>query len=244
VPSPPAHKLIALLGLAVSLALLIPGLLLPVITIRGALQPAGLAELAPQLLEEGISDEALVKLRPLLNPTAVAFMDSLPGGFGAALRRQLSGQLAQELKGGSEIVIYQQTRSILGSVKHLYEVGSALAATLILAFSVLVPFTKVALVGWAVFRRDAVRRERTLRFVEAIAKWSMADVFAVALFITYLAAQATQTAAGTSSAVIAFDATFGPGFYWFAGYCVVSLAVQQLTYRWLMRSRPDGIRAS
>jgi hypothetical protein len=26
---------------------------------------------------------------------------------------------------------------------------------------------------------------------------------------------------------VAFDATFGPGFYWFAAYCVVSLAVQQ-----------------
>jgi len=59
----------------------------------------------------------------------------------------------------------------------------------------------------------------------------MADVFAVALFITYLAAQATQSAAGTSSAVVAFDASFGPGFYWFAAYCVVSLAVQQWTAR-------------
>ena len=54
---------------------------------------------------------------------------------------------------------------------------------------------------------------------------------AVALFITYLAAQATQTAPGASSAIVAFDASFGPGFYWFAAYCVVSLAVQQWTAR-------------
>ena len=74
-------------------------------------------------------------------------------------------------------------------------------------------------------------RRRTLTTVEIIAKWSMADVFAVALFITYLAAQATQSAPGTSSAVLAFDASFGPGFYWFAAYCVVSLAVQQWTAR-------------
>jgi hypothetical protein len=236
VPAVPAstRRLLALLGLALSLAFLVPGLFLPVITIRGALQPAGLAEIAPQLLEQGISDESLAKLRPLLNPTAVAFMDSLPGGFRGALTRQLSGQLAQELRSGSAIVVYDQTRSILGSVKHLYEVGSALAATLILVFSVLVPLLKTLLVTWALFRRDAARRERTARFVEMIAKWSMADVFAVALFIAYLAAQATQAAAGTTSAVLAFDAIFGPGFYWFAAYCLFSLAVQQLTYRWIL----------
>ncbi len=109
-------------------------------------------------------------------------------------------------------------------MRHLYRVGSVTAATLILIFSVLVPFTKAALVMWAVYHRDALRRERTLRFVEIIAKWSMADVFAVALFIAYLAAQATQAAPGAaSSAVVAFTATFGPGFYWFAAYCVFSL---------------------
>ena len=38
------------------------------------------------------------------------------------------------------------------------------------------------------------------RFVEAIAKWSMADVFVVALFIAYLAAQASTTAPGSTAA--------------------------------------------
>src|SRR5262245_49053056 len=78
VPANPSfrNRLIALAGLTLSVALLVPGLFLPVITIRGALQPAGLAELAPQLLEQGISDQTLARLRPLLNPTALAFMDS------------------------------------------------------------------------------------------------------------------------------------------------------------------------
>jgi uncharacterized paraquat-inducible protein A len=120
----------------------------------------------------------------------------------------------------------------------LYEVGSRTAATLILLFSVIVPFAKVLLVLWATVRRDAVGRERTLHFVEIIAKWSMADVFAVALFIAYLAAQATQSAPGDPNAsVLAFTATFGPGFYWFAAYCVFSLGLQQFTARWILASR-------
>jgi len=62
----------------------------------------------------------------------------------------------------------------------------------------------------------------------------MADVFVVALFITYLAAQAS--AAPTSGpeaapALIAFTAHFGPGFYWFTAYCLFSLASQQITVR-------------
>ena len=109
-------------------------------------------------------------------------------------------------------------------------------ATLILLFSVIVPFGKAVLVAWAMFLTNALRRQRTLAFVEAIAKWSMADVFVVALFIAYLAAQASQTANPQSDPpLIAFTAHFGAGFYWFATYCLVSLASQQATFR-LMRS--------
>jgi len=64
----------------------------------------------------------------------------------------------------------------------------------------------------------------------------MADVFAVAIIIAYLAAQASQSVGGSATSAIVFDATFGAGFYWFAGYCLTSLAVQQTTARWLMKS--------
>ena len=127
--------------------------------------------------------------------------------------------------------VFQQTRSIVGSVRRLYEVGSPVPATLILLFSVVVPFIKTALVGWAMFAADETRRRRTLAVVETIGKWAMADVFVVALFITYLAAMASQSTPGAGAQVVSFTAQFGPGFYWFAAYCVFSLASQQLTAR-------------
>ena len=67
--------------------------------------------------------------------------------------------------------------------------------------------------------------------VEVIAKWSMADVFVVALFVAYLAATASQSTPGAGPPLVAFTAQFGAGFYWFAAYCVFSLATQQLTAR-------------
>ena len=226
--APDSRRRNALIGMLLTLVLLLPGLFLPVITVRGMLQPDGLAELAPKLIEQGISDESIQMIKPMLNPALVPMLELGPGGLRGTVVGPISAQVAAQLKAGPEIEVYNQTRSIIGSVKNLYEVGSATAATLILLFSVIVPVTKMLLVAWAVSISDPMRR-RTLAFVERIAKWSMADVFAVALFITYLAAQATQTVSGVSSAIIAFDATFGPGFYWFAAYCVVSLAVQQWT---------------
>jgi hypothetical protein len=235
-PVSPQSRGFALAGLAMTIAVLVPGLILPVITVRGVLQPAGMAELAPRILNDGISEQSIATIKPLINPAILPLLEMSPGGLRTALVKRLGDQLSVELRNGNEIEVYQQTRSILGSVQHLYSVGSVTAATLILLFSVIVPFGKASLVSWALLQGNDARRRGTLHLVEMIAKWSMADVFAVALFITYLAAQATQAAPGaTSASVVAFTASFGPGFYWFAAYCVVSLATQQVTFRYLMR---------
>ena len=233
------RRLLAVAGLAVSLALLLPGIFAPVLTVRGHLNPKGVAALAPQLLDKGLSDSTVAQLRPLLNPALLPLLDLTPGGLKTALVTRLGAQLGTQLEGPTPIEVYQQTRSILGSVRQLYDVGSPTPATLILLFSVIVPLTKAALVMWAVLHRDPVRRRRTLHFVELIAKWSMADVFAVALIIAYLAARASQSvpSPGAAPSLVNFTAGFGPGFYWFAGYCLVSLATQQATARWIMAER-------
>jgi hypothetical protein len=232
----PKRRRLALVGLALSIAILIPGLVLPVITVRGTLDPQGARALTPRLVEQGLSDSAVAAIRPLLNPALVPMLEFSPGGLRGALVGMLGTQLGDRLATGPEVEVYYQRRSILGSVRYLYRVGSPTAATLILLFSVVVPFAKGAAVLWAVFRRDPVRRQRTLNFVEMIAKWSMADVFAMALIIAYLASRASQTPPGPGFVpqLVRFSADFGPGFYWFAGYCLFSLAIQQATARWIM----------
>jgi hypothetical protein len=230
------RRWLALAGLTVSVALLLPGIIAPVITVRGTLDPDGVTALAPQLLNQGLSDQTIASLRPMLNPAMLPMIDATPGGLKGALVAMLGSQLGRQLATGPQIEVYYQTRSILGSVRHLYRVGAATAATLILIFSVMVPFTKAMLVLWALLHRDRRRQQRTLNFVELIAKWSMADVFAMALIIAYLAARASQvpTGPGYAPQLVAFTATFGPGFYWFASYCLVSLGTQQATARWIM----------
>ena len=218
--------------LVVSLVLLIPGLFAPVLTIRGVLTRDGIAQVAPTMLQRGLNDDTLNALKAMMNPTVVGLLDATGGDLRQMIVDRVTPSLtASLLQNMEEVEVFQQTRSIVGSVRRLYEVGSPVPATLILLFSVVVPFVKTALVGWAMFAADEARRRRTLTFVEAIAKWSMADVFVVALFITYLAATASQTTGAAGPSLLAFRAEFGAGFYWFAAYCVFSLASQQVTAR-------------
>ena len=234
-----SRRLVILALLAVSIGLLIPGLFQPVITIRGILKPEGVAHIAPQMLEKGLSDETMGALKTMMNPAMIALIQGTGGDLRKMLIDKLSPQLIASLqKNVADIEVYEQTRSIVSSVQHLYEVKSPMPATLILLFSVVVPFAKGALILWAVFMRDAARRRRALDFVELIGKWSMADVFVVALFIAYLAAQASQSPPGDPNfppPMVAFTASFGAGFYWFTAYCIFSLAAQQFTTRWFAR---------
>ncbi len=227
---------------AVSLALLLPGIFLPVLTIRGVITPEGVAQMAPVMLDKGLDEGTVNALKAMMNPAMVNVIQATGGDLRKMIIDQLGPRLAEALKNGvGEVEVYTQTRSIMGAVRNLYDVGSPFPATLILLFSVVVPVTKALLVVVATYMRDAPSRQRVLDFVAGIAKWSMADVFVVGLFSTYLAAQATQTVPGqtTSAPLLAFDAYFGPGFYWFAAYCLFSLASQQYTAR-LARSASDN----
>src|SRR5262245_25568119 len=188
------------------------------------------------MLQKGLSDDTLNTLKAMMNPTVVGLLEATGGDLRQMIIDKVMPSLTASLQQNvGEVEVFQQTRSIISSVRRLYEVGSPIPATLILLFSVVVPFLKTILVGWAVFAADATRRRRTLAFVETIAKWSMADVFVVALFITYLAAMASQSVPGAGPQLLAFKAEFGAGFYWFAAYCVFSLASQQFIARYFAR---------
>jgi hypothetical protein len=237
-----AKRFVVLALLTCSVGLLLPGLVLPVLTIRGVLTRDGIARVAPLMLERGLNDDTLATLQSMMNPAVLGFLKASGGDVRKLVVERLGPRMSDALRQNvGEVEVYQQTRSIVGAVRRLYEVGSPVPATLILLFSVVVPFGKVAMVAWAVFARGEPAR-RTLRFVETIAKWSMADVFVVALFITFLAAQASTVSTqgpDAAPALIGFTARFGPGFYWFAAYCLFSLASQQVTAR-LATSLVDG----
>jgi len=115
--------------------------------------------------------------------------------------------------------IFRQTQNVVEAVKSLYETGNYFVAGLILLFSIIVPFIKAAMLAVILTTKDVVLRYRIYLFTRSISKWAMADVFAVGVFIAFMASKAIDN----------LDAVMGSGFYYFVGYCLVSnLAFQFL----------------
>jgi uncharacterized paraquat-inducible protein A len=116
--------------------------------------------------------------------------------------------------------IFRQTQSVLQAVRTLHEADNDFVAGLILFFSVTVPFLKALALVIILSLRNPVSKYRLYLMVRSLSKWAMADVFAVGVFIALLAAQGSDN----------LDGVAGPGFYYFAAYCLVSnLAFQLLT---------------
>jgi len=109
--------------------------------------------------------------------------------------------------------LFTETRSIIQTVRSLHESGNDFVSGLILLFSVIVPFAKGLSLLVVLVLKNQVARLRIHRFIDAISKWSMADVFLVGVYVAFLSAKATDN----------LDATIHEGFYYFAAYCLVSI---------------------
>ena len=112
---------------------------------------------------------------------------------------------------GRTVEVYNQTRSILQSIKELHESGDDFVAGLILLFSVIVPLGKGILLVLVGLVGSKITRWKLYAFVRSISKWAMADVFAVGVYVAFLASKAADN----------FDAQIQPGFYYFVAYCLV-----------------------
>ncbi|PIB34810.1 hypothetical protein BFP72_05020 [Reichenbachiella sp. 5M10] len=108
---------------------------------------------------------------------------------------------------------YEQTQSILETVKNLWAHNNEFVAVLIFLFSVIVPVTKGVILLVVLLVRDFGLKLRMFRVVQLIGKWSMADVFVVGVFMSFLSSQSNSSV----------EAQLHSGFYYFAGYCLISM---------------------
>jgi hypothetical protein len=216
---------IAIALIVLTLTLLYPGLTQNALTIRGVLDVEGVGAKVDQLAGAQIPPDRMAQIRPFLNEKRFANLSDaelsqLIGRLaGGVVRGQIEGARAQ-MEGAT---VYVQKQTIVVTIRYLFENGGYLAGTLLLIFSVGVPLGKVLLFFISLHIRASIR-EKILSFINVIGKWSMADVFVVSIYTAYLGA---RSSVGVGQPVH-FETEYGPGFYWFAAYCVVSLAAQQV----------------
>lgn len=231
--SPKMRYWLAIFLIVVTLLLLYPGLTKNALTIRGVLDVEGVGMKVDQLAGSQIPPERMAQIRPLLSEKRFSKLSDeelsqMIGRLaGTVVRGQIEGAKAQ-MEGAT---VYVQTQTIVVTIRYLFENGGYLAGSLLLIFSVGVPLGKVALFFIALHVNPQLRRG-LLHGINVIGKWSMADVFVVAIYTAYLGA---RSSVGVGQPVH-FETEYGPGFYWFAAYCIVSLAAQQVAVS-LMRHK-------
>ncbi len=116
------------------------------------------------------------------------------------------------------VVLQYESKGIVTTIHKLFLVTNYFLAVLLLLFSVLFPVLKILLSLVALeLGHSRTRRARVL-LVKIIGRWSMTDVFVVAVLLAILTADTAQLT----------DATLGPGLYFFAGYGLLSIAAGQM----------------
>ena len=111
--------------------------------------------------------------------------------------------------------------SVLGGIADLAHSGEVLLALIVLAFSVVFPIAKLGALAFLLFRPVAEeKRTRLVHALERLGRWSMLDVFVIAILI------------GSVHLGILSEAWAEPGIYVFAAGILLSmfatLAVQRL----------------
>lgn len=120
-----------------------------------------------------------------------------------------------------DIYFYYQSKSIAQLIQLLFQQGNLLVAFSILIFSVVFPLVKTLLMIWFVFRPQIAHQKWFKNFVLNLSKWSMADVFVVAIFLGFLAFKNLQVGIGTHSNI-------SVGLYFFFSYCMLSILSSML----------------
>jgi len=148
----------------------------------------------------------------------LAALISLVVGLSAPI---LSLVASKDLPLLGETVFQFQSKGVLSTIWTLKEVGNLWLAGILFLFSVVIPLLKSLLVGMTFFARTHHFSLRGLSLVKHIGKWSMADVFVVAILVAFFSSNGQGLT----------DAEVQAGLYFFAGYVLLSVLATQLIDR-------------
>src|SRR3954468_3035389 len=83
-----------------------------------------------------------------------------------------------------DINLFNEKRSVLGTLQSLWESANYLPFLLIFFFGLVVPMVKTAIIFYILLAKRIP--SVYYKLVTTISKWAMADVFAMSIFISFL----------------------------------------------------------
>lgn len=115
-----------------------------------------------------------------------------------------------------DMYFYYQSKSVIELIGLLFKQNNLVVGLSILIFSVLIPVIKNSLGLVSLFRSQLSRSGFFNWFLLRSGKWSMADVFVVAIFLGFLAFNNMQTGVQTESNILT-------GLYFFLSYALLAI---------------------
>ncbi|MEY3090446.1 MAG: hypothetical protein RL113_762 [Pseudomonadota bacterium] len=126
-----------------------------------------------------------------------------------------------------DIVLSFESKGVIGSIIKLFDSGDIVVALVILLFSVMIPVLKVFSLLVVSLFIESKFAHGLIHFFKMIGKWSMVDVFVVAVFLVYL----TANKGDISRAEVEM------GLYYFLAYVIVSMLVSLSANKMLQEKR-------
>lgn len=187
----------------ISLILLIPGVTKPMLTITGTIEKSQLVDTGKDMLIQDLTEDSRANTRGILDIAASMLgLDTLDG----------------------EVEVFRNSRSIIDTIAALYQSHHFVVAMLVGLFSIVIPAVKLITMLILLLPVTPLIKQRLSKMISVIGKWSMADVFVVAIIVTYMAGNAS---AGMGD-MLKTQSQFEIGFYYFVGYCIFSIASQMM----------------
>jgi len=132
--------------------------------------------------------------------------------------------------------LYYRSKTVLEVSQTLIQMGRpemTLVAVLVILFSVVFPALKMLALGACLFRPALLRTNRLVKLLAfELTKWSMADVMALAIFMSFVAfngvigsgLEGMRSVPNVQQVLIPTNASkILPGYYLFIGFCVSSI---------------------
>jgi uncharacterized paraquat-inducible protein A len=187
----------------ISLILLIPGVTEPMLTITGTIEKSQLVDTGKDMLIQDLTEDSRANTRGILDIAASMLgLDTLEG----------------------EVEVFRNSRSIIDTISALYQSHHFVVAMLVGLFSIVIPAVKLITMLILLLPVPPLIKQRLSKMISGIGKWSMADVFVVAIIVTYMAGNAS---AGMGD-MLKTQSQFEIGFYYFLGYCIFSISSQMM----------------
>ena len=141
-----------------------------------------------------------------------------------------------------EQIMYFQSKSIIDVTVTLLEgrgIDLKLVGVLILLFSIVLPFLKMLFTLFYLYIEKARQKKLIRIIIFYLGKWSMADVFVVAIFMSYIGFYGLLSSmlgdmsrqSYSSSADTINYSSLAPGIIFFTSYCILSIILSSIIHR-------------